>query len=843
MRTILVYLLLCGAAFGVEYPIVAVRSVRPDDTTLVRFPEVFNAVVHPPSDLVILQPDGTLEVLVSGNGTDALFDPRPSLDGEWLYYVRIPDSANFNPQRGSSPGAPRNGADIWRVNLENRQQVRITDQRWSLPGSAGNWSDTPSLIDPSPSSTLSIGYGVVNIGPCPLPGGRLAFTSTRRGYQPPHGFSFPNTQLFIIDDIPGETDTNGEAGRNVECTGFLNVSAALHPVLMMDGRILWSSQESQGRDRRLWSIWHSYPDGREWGPVYSVLSGEEAYHFHGQRSDGSIFSTVYYNLNNNGAGAIWESPLSPGTPEYLDPNSNNNPKIPIGWLGREPWFTRLSTQRRGLYSVTPWTTGRDHANGIATDDGFVPKPKVTHPSGAPDNGLLVAITPGPANNLMRPVNRPVYHFKVGLISGRVAETEGDVEIILQDASHNFTQPVAMVQWADIYGTPPTELPVLPNASGTPFGVIGSSSAHIGQWKPVDVGSLFTVGGKQGFWTGAPGNESDTPPAGIDVVGLSPSVAQAYWTKSNDSGWSNAINERARILTRVLLNEPDRPANDSSWAAQVPADVPFTFRTFDASGRTITWARTWHQVRPGETRVNCGGCHNHSGPEVKWESSWFSTKVPRSFDESAVRTPEFNRDVLPILQEKCHGCHNAVHPVQLDSSLAKSVYVVPGKAFSSRLSKAIHGEGETAQMPLDAEPLTAAERLKIDEWIDYWCLVAEPGKADFDESPPTLYVSRSGTLKVGAYDYQSGLESVTVDGEPVELTDHVWTGPQMQPGETYTVVATDLAGSRTTIERHVREDAPPPPGDELERLRQEIAELRRTVEELMAKIAAAKAALE
>ena len=846
MKALLAFLLLVSSANAVDYPVVCVKSVRPDDSTLIQFPEVFNSIQHPPSDIVIRQPDGTVEVLVSGNGTDALFDPEPSMDGNWVYYVRIPNcKTNTNSQRHH---APLEGADIWRVNVATQQKVRITGQHWTPPGSAGNWSATPETLDPNWSSTgkLYTGYGVINIGPCPIPG-KVVFTSNRRGYRPPQGNAFPTTQLFVLDDVPGETDTDGEANRNVECVGFLNVSAALHPVLMKDGRILWSSHESQGlRNYRLWSLWAIYPDGREWAPFYSALSGAEAYHFHGQRTDGSAFATMYYIANNNAFGTIIESPLNVASPQYLDPDRTKNPGIRANNFAQFPsgsGIWRIGTQRRDSYSVTPFTHPSDEASGTKNADGtYTWAGKVTHPGAAPDNGMLVAYSSGPSNNLNRPTNLPRYQMKVGLITGQTAEAPEDIEILLEDEGFNYTQPQALVSWEEVYGAPPVEIPFLPNDSGTPFGIVGSSSAHIGQWKTVSTGTNQGVE-VQGFWAGQDidqtGQDPTKAPSGIDIVALSPRVVDTYG-KHGDAGWTNKVSERSRLLARYRFNEPDRPAGDTSFQIKIPADVPFTFRTFDETGRTITYAQTWHQVRPGETRVNCGGCHNHSGEPIAFAKTgvsdpggtYASTKEPADFRDTVMRTPEFNRDVLPIFEAKCHSCHNAEHPVKLDATIASSIYVVPGMAWKSRLSKAIHGEGDTVQMPKDAEPLSAAEMLLIDEWIDYWCLVAEPGKADFDESPPTLYVSRTGTLKVGAYDYMSGLKSVTVNGEPVTLTNGVYTGPEMQAGETYTVVATDNAGSKTTIERFVRGSSPP---DEIAALKARITELEAEVTKQAAKL--------
>src|SRR6184192_2661116 len=51
--------------------------------------------------------------------------------------------------------------------------------------------------------------------------------------------------------------------------------------------------------------------------------------------------------------------------------------------------------------------------------------------------------------------------------------------------------------------------------------------------------------------------------------------------------------------------------DTSFLARIPADTSFTFQTLDRHGMVLNSAQTWHQVRPGEIRHNCGGCHAHS----------------------------------------------------------------------------------------------------------------------------------------------------------------------------------------------------------------------------------------
>ena len=92
------------------------------------------------------------------------------------------------------------------------------------------------------------------MGPCPLPGGRLMFTSNRNAFRPPkhHGGTM---QLFVMD----------EDGSNLEEIGYLNIGMALHPTVLRDGRVMFSSLEAQGlRNNILWGLWVINPDGTSW---------------------------------------------------------------------------------------------------------------------------------------------------------------------------------------------------------------------------------------------------------------------------------------------------------------------------------------------------------------------------------------------------------------------------------------------------------------------------------------------------------------------------------------------------------------------------------------------------
>ena len=83
---------------------------------------------------------------------------------------------------------------------------------------------------------------------------------------------------------------------------------------------------------------------------------------------------------------------------------------------------------------------------------------------------------------------------------------------------------------------------------------------------------------------------------------------------------NHANERLRILGEIPVRkfgtdgkqplDPDGNP-DTSFLAKIPADVAFTFQTLDKDGMVLNMAQTWHQLRPGEIRNDCGGCHAHS----------------------------------------------------------------------------------------------------------------------------------------------------------------------------------------------------------------------------------------
>jgi hypothetical protein len=127
--------------------------------------------------------------------------------------------------------------------------------------------------------------------------------------------------------------------------------------------------------------------------------------------------------------------------------------------------------------------------------------------------------------------------------------------------------------------------------------------------------------------------------------------------------------------------------DTSFLAKIPANVAWTFQTLDKNGMVLNMAQTWHQLRPGEVRNDCGGCHAHSQKPTPFELTAaakadykifdLTTQTPLmttkkldqsgkkwdSKDETGLRyeptakTVEFFKDVKPIFDRSCVACHS------------------------------------------------------------------------------------------------------------------------------------------------------------------------------------------
>lgn len=707
-----------GLQAAIDYPIVYVRSPRPGDDADAAWPEVINAIRQQPgSDLVLRQPDGTEEVLFAA-GPGGVMDPAVSFDARHVYFAYSPDlrPAALNPQRND---APRGGFDIFRIDLATREVRRLTHQEFRPPSGAVPWST--SLLEATPPGTYFLGHGVFNLGPMPLPGGRIAFTSSRDGFLANKAFAFPNLRLYVMDDD----------GSNVEPIGHFNLGSALHPTVLADGRIMFASWEAQGnRDPRIWALWAVHPDGRYFEPLMSGFNEAVALHFHTQLSDRRVAVVDYYNLNNFGFGALLAFRLGPRANGAMHgspwPNHPSNPDVRRGiwWFHpgheshRQPRHKRYRFSPTALVNLTAFTHGEDEAASYTPDSSDANPTfagKITHPSAAPGNDVLLTWSRGPVNRLLRPVNRPQPDAGIYLLrAGTAIDHPNQLVRIVDRPQYNETMPRAVVPYSAIHGigqpaipesepVAPQHVAVLP--TGTPYGLVGTSTFLRRDTRPgPHPGNQATPEGLDPFNTaenaispnwftqGADaGRYTDDDVFAVRIVAMAGVANKSYGPMSAVVGFrQHGELERYRILGEIPLRkrnaqgqpilDPDGKP-DTSVHVRIPADIAFTFQTLDRDGLVLNMAQTWHQVRPGESRTDCGGCHAHAQPPMAFAATAAGRGDPsapihrlgertplltrNAAGETVVRevvarsvTVEYLRDIRPILERSCVGCHNA-----------------------------------------------------------------------------------------------------------------------------------------------------------------------------------------
>jgi hypothetical protein len=375
----------------INYDIVYVRSPRPGNNNNTFWSDAITPLfLDPGADLMLLHPNGGEEVFFAAGPNGSVMDPSVSYDAHSVVFTFFPNVRNVNPQRGlnSTYALSYNGADIYRVDLSTRAVARLTFQEFTP--NTGNGAN----FDCSGSQTNCPRVGVFNTGPAFLPDGRIVFTSTRDNFVPNKMTNGGQRamQLYVMD----------ADGKNVQPIGFLNVSSAMHPYVLKDGRIAFTSWENMGaRDDRVFPLWAIWPDGTRFEPFSGFGDGPFAHHFMTQISDGSIVVCRYYNLNNNGFGELYRFPINgtgkPDEPLFqpIPPDTNSPDEIPL--------------QRVGYTRITPFTTGDDFPSPCRVGDPPYPVVacqggnntrvgKFTLPSAAPGNELLVVYTRGSANH-------------------------------------------------------------------------------------------------------------------------------------------------------------------------------------------------------------------------------------------------------------------------------------------------------------------------------------------------------------------------------------------------------------------------------------------------------------
>ena len=111
-------------------------------------------------------------------------------------------------------------------------------------------------------------------------------------------------------------------------------------------------------------------------------------------------------------------------------------------------------------------------------------------------------------------------------------------------------------------------------------------------------------------------------------------------------------EPKRVLGTVPVEE------DGSAMFRVPANTPIAIHPLDAQGRAVQLMRSWTTAMPGEL-VSCVGCHEKQNSTPASRDTIAAKLDPAEIEpwHGPVRGFSFAREVQPVLDRHCVGCHD------------------------------------------------------------------------------------------------------------------------------------------------------------------------------------------
>lgn len=98
--------------------------------------------------------------------------------------------------------------------------------------------------------------------------------------------------------------------------------------------------------------------------------------------------------------------------------------------------------------------------------------------------------------------------------------------------------------------------------------------------------------------------------------------------------------------------------DGSAFFRVPANTPISVQPLDAEGKAMQVMRSWFTAMPGET-LSCVGCHDRQNMSPPEQATIAARRAPSDIAPwyGPARGFSFAREVQPVLDRHCTGCHS------------------------------------------------------------------------------------------------------------------------------------------------------------------------------------------
>jgi len=579
---------------------------------------------------------GMREIADAGIQTFMRLDPNGNLSGD-----------NFATSIFSGLKPYANPALIFIYDLLTGENVQVSPDSKMFAGRAYPGKD-PEWTSKVP---------VMDTGPFFMPDGRIGFTSNRQ-----EGFAL--FQLFAME----------RDGKNMEVLSHRAMKNQLHPTTLMDGRIVYTNFDRmlQRTSNNNFSLFEINPDGS--APF--IFAGKNdatvwSYHYFTQLSDGDIVTTLYYNRQQTGLGALERFPVNPPGPDFVHRSKSGNQvgavltTLPDTWItggglvpfARPDQFRLTPHGGAGDTPMRPYSPSEYFIHPV--DDRIVTmNGRFTHPAAAPDNDLLATYSIGGSSTISSPVYRKSNGATLDNVMKIIGKDAGiwllplepnstrqighiadDAQVVVDFPEYHEIMARAVVSYQDIYGIPrpdpdntrsPTrndgsQDPRLP--AGAPYGLTGAASMFDREtlslngtpWNMKDGGGAMS--GRTYLNLASSGSElavfDNDEIYGIRVLMPVPNTPKDLY--KGDEKWVHFQRHHLRILGEYPVRKPDdsgvEPDDaqgnpDTSFIVRVPADTPFLMQTIDKRGMALDIETTSRSVVRGEQQY-CAGCHVHT----------------------------------------------------------------------------------------------------------------------------------------------------------------------------------------------------------------------------------------
>ena len=526
---------------------------------------------YPEPELLLDDPDGIIK------------DPCISPDGSYLVF------AWYKSEYGD-------GFHIYEMNLTTRKTRQIT----------GN----------------PVGLEVGDFEPCILPTGDILFNSSRFFGMSENGYNIVSN-LYICN-------RNGEWLRRI---GY-DHDHTFHPVMMSDGKVLYSRWEFNDRTRiSCGGYFTMNPDG--------CMQNE----YWGNQSDFPLLKYQGREIPNSGGKlmGIAGGNLAPyqGEVVLIDPTVSRN-----RWPGNDNTSIKMLAPVR--------EAPMDPSNAMSGHDGGV---EWTFQNPWPFDEEHFLVSWGPKGSSDR--------FQIYLFNADASR-----ELVAWDNDMSVSQPIVIDPPCPFDKVPPLYRQMADYTKET--AVLGVANVYHGMGSAgIEKGTIKNI---RVISIGPYRTNFSTV---VGILGFAPVPIGAPF-----SSWH----------TKTLLGEASIE-EDGSACFEVPANTPLFFQTVDKDGRMINTMRSWATLMPGE-RWDCAGCHEDKNEAPMAFSPVAVTPKPLETHLGFEGKPmSFPKIIQPIFDEHCITCHNAAHDSGLDLRANPSYNSQGKRTFNGSYNKLSRKQGK------------------------------------------------------------------------------------------------------------------------------------------------------